>query len=137
VLVSDYLSNAIEAVDRTTGRSVWRFHGESGFVGFPEAPIVVKKKVYAASGDKYVYALDLSTGRVLWRTKTRGSNEAYAICGKSLLVSSGGLTAFDPQSGRITQRLLGGDEFVTTKFAVLGKRAFVLGPKAVYAFSCR
>lgn len=138
VLVSDYLSNAIEAVDRRTGQSVWRFHGESGFVGFPEAPIVAGSTVYAGSGDTYVYALDLSSGHLLWRTKMPTSNEAYALCGKSLLVNNSRLAALDPRSGHIAQVLLGdNDEFATSKFAVVGKRAFIVGPRAMYAFACR
>ena len=138
VLVSDYLSNAVVAVDRRTGREIWRFQGEPGFVGFPEAPVVAREMVYAASGDTYAYALDLRTGHLLWRTKTPSANEAYALCGRSLLLNYQGLAALDPRTGRITQMLLNGEyEFPTSAFAVAGKRVFVLGPKAVYALVCR
>jgi outer membrane protein assembly factor BamB len=138
VLVADYLGNAIEAIDRKTGKEVWRFEGARGFVGFPEAPIVVGNSVYAGSGDMYVYAINLLTGRLVWRTKMPAANEAYTRCGKELLVSYNGLAALDRRSGRIDNTLLGStDESVTSDFATFNKHSFVAGPKGVYAFACR
>lgn len=138
VLVSDFLSNAIEAVDRRTGREVWRFEGERGAVGFPEAPLVLHGRVYAASGDRFVYALNLSTGHLLWRTKMSASIGAYTLCGRELLVNFSGLAALDPLTGRVEQTLLSGtDEFLTSDFATSGKESFVAGPEAIYALSCR
>jgi outer membrane protein assembly factor BamB len=137
VLAADYLSNAIEAVDRKTGQQIWRFEGERGFVGFPEAPLVADGKVYAASGDRYVYALELASGRLLWKTKMPASNEAYALCGKSILVSYRGLAAVNLNTGQLEQALISGrDEFVTSDFATQENLLFIAGPKGVYAFGC-
>ena len=108
VLVCDYLSNAIVAVDRTTGAPVWRHEGERGFAGFPEAPIVHQDIVYAASGDTYVYALDLATGRTVCAPKhllptnrMRCAETAFWWPKKNLLV-------LDRQTGRIRQVLFTG-----------------------------
>jgi|CZKJ01.1.fsa_nt_gi outer membrane protein assembly factor BamB len=137
VLAGDYLSNAIEAIDRRTGREVWRFEGERGFVGFPEAPVIGGDKVYAASGDTYVYAIGLLTGRLIWRTKMPASNESYALCGTDLVVNYHGLAALDLRTGRIEQTLLQGTgEFVTSDFATLKGHFFIAGPKGVYGFDC-
>jgi outer membrane protein assembly factor BamB len=137
VLAADYLSNAIEAIDRRTGRQVWRFEGERGFVGFPEAPLVVGTNVYAGSGDTYVYAVELLTGRLIWRTKMPASSEGYALCGTDLLVSYHGLSALNLDTGKVDQTaLLRTDEFVTSDFASDGKHLFIAGPKGIYAFSC-
>jgi outer membrane protein assembly factor BamB len=137
VLAADYLSNAIEAIDRRTGRLVWRFEGERGFVGFPEAPVVVGFNVYAGSGDTYVYAIELLTGRLTWRTKMPASSEGYALCGTDLLVSYRGLSALNLDTGKVDQTaLLRTDEFVTSDFASDGKHLFIAGPKGIYAFSC-
>jgi outer membrane protein assembly factor BamB len=137
VLAADYLSNAIEAVDRKTGQQIWRFEGEHAFVGFPEAPLVAGGKVYAASGDRYVYALELASGRLVWKTKMPASNEAYALCGKSILVSYRGLAAVNLNTGQLEQTLISGrDEFVTSDFATQENLIFIAGPKGVYAFGC-
>lgn len=137
VLAGDYLNNAIEAVDRKTGRPVWRFEGERGFIGFPEAPVVVDANVYAASGDRYVYSLQLASGRLVWRTKMPASNEAFALCGKAILVNYRGLAAIDLKTGQVEQTLIAGaSEFVTSDFAHAGNQLFIAGPKAVYAFAC-
>jgi outer membrane protein assembly factor BamB len=138
VLAGDYLSNAIVAVNARTGREIWRFEGEPGFVGFPESPLAVRGLVYAASGDTYVYALSLANGRMLWRTRMTAANEAQALCGESLLVNHQGLAALAPETGRITQTILQSEEeFPTSGFAVEGNRAFIAGPKAVFALACR
>jgi outer membrane protein assembly factor BamB len=138
VLVADYLSNAIVAVNRSSGREVWRFEGEHPFVGFPEAPLVTHRVVYAASGDKNVYALSLQTGRLLWRSPMPASNRAFAMCGKSLLVNYEGLAVLDTKTGRIQQTLLqGDDEFPTSGFARAGKTVYFGGHGAVYAFTCK
>jgi outer membrane protein assembly factor BamB len=138
VIAADYLSNAIVAVNRKNGREAWRFEGIPGYVGFPEAPLVIDNIVYAASGDTFVYALELNGGRLLWRAKTPSAAGAYALCGTSLLVNNQGLTVLDRQTGRITQTLLHDElDFTTSGFTIIGNRAFVLGPKAVYAFQCR
>jgi outer membrane protein assembly factor BamB len=138
VLAGDYLSNAVVAVNVHNGHEAWRFEGEPGFVGFPESPQVARGVVYAASGDTYVYALSLASGHLLWRTRMPAANEAQALCGKSLLVNHQGLAALAPDTGRITQTILHSEEeFPTSGFAVQGSRAFIVGPRAVYALACR
>lgn len=138
VLAGDYLSNAIVAINRDTGQEVWRFEGKHSFVGFPEAPLVASSVVYAASGDRYVYALDLQAGRPLWRIPMPGSNRAYAMCGKSLLVNYQGLSALDPKTGKVLQTLLQrDDEFPTSDFAVAGRSVFFADATAIYSFTCR
>lgn len=138
ILAADYLSNAIIALDRHTGQEVWRFQGKPGFVGFPEAPIVIGNTVYAGSGDTEMYALDLGSGHVLWHTRLPGANAFYALCGKSLLVNYGGLAELNRKSGKITQTFLNNDaEFVSSDLAVTQNRAYIAGPNAVYGFACR
>lgn len=137
LLASDRKGNAVVAVDRFTGREIWRVRGVSGYIGFTDPPVVVNDTVYAASGDTYVYAIDLPTGRVLWRTPTPGANNAVAVCGDYLLANYQGLVVIDRRTGHILQRLFGtNEEFLTSGFAVAGRRAFVLGNKAAYALSC-
>ena len=137
VLAADYFSNAIEAVDRKTGQYIWRFEGERGFVGFPEAPLVTNGKVYAASGDRYAYALELASGRLLWKAKMPASNEAYALCGTSMLISYRGLSAVNLDSGLVEQTLISGrDEIVTSDFVVQENLTFIAGPGGIYAFDC-
>jgi outer membrane protein assembly factor BamB len=137
VLAGDYLSNAIEAIDRKTGRQVWRFEGEPGFVGFPEAPVVVGTNVYIGSGDTYMYAINLLTGRLIWRTKMLASIESYALCGTELLVNYHGLATLNLQTGHLNQTLLPSrNEFVTSDFATIENHSFIAGPKGVYAFAC-
>lgn len=138
VLACDYLSNAILAINKQTGKLVWRFEATTGYVGFPEAPLVNNNIVYAGSGDTYFYALDLSSGDIVWRTKLKGAIQAYAFCGNNLLVNSGELSVLDPISGTTTQTFWdSGSEFISSDIVAIGTRAYMTGPQGVYAFSCK
>ena len=138
VVSADYLSNAVVAVRRNNGHEAWRFQGDSGFVGFPEAPIVYDQTVFMGSGDTHVYALELKSGHLLWRTKLPAASGSYALCGNNLLVNYGALAVLKLDSGMINQTLLKDPgELVTSDLAVTGHEAYVAGPNAVYAFACR
>ena len=138
VLAADYLDNAITAVDRRNGKEVWRFQGKKGYVGFPEAPLVAQGRVYAGSGDTHVYALELATGRRLWEMSISSTVEAYALCGKNLMINDQGISVLDIDSGRLNRRFFqGGTEFPTSDFAAAGNRSYALGPQAIYAFACQ
>lgn len=135
VIAGDFLANALIAVDRASGHPVWRFSGEAGRPGFPEAPIVAGGAIYAGSGDTYAYSLTLD-GALRWRTRLPSSIGAYASCGRGLLLNDQGLTVVDPGTGRVLQRGIDDGEFPTSGLAVRGRDAFLLGPKAVYAYRC-
>lgn len=138
VLAADDLGNAIVAVDRRTGREVWRFAGKPGFPGFADGPVVDGRTVYGGSGDTLAYALALETGRLLWERQLPGSIGAYALCGGSLLANYQGLAVLDRRSGAIAGLTHdGAADFISSGFAIDADRAFVAGPRAIYAFSCQ
>lgn len=138
ILVSDSLSNAVFALNSAKGNEVWRFQGEPGFAGFAQSPFVVGETVYAVSADQYVYALHLDSGKLQWRTRMPASNMAAAPCGDSVLVNFEGIGALDPVTGVIKKTIFSDEaEFVSSGFAVDSRRAYVVGPKAVYAIECQ
>lgn len=137
LLASDLHGNSFFAVDRFTATEVWRVHGAPGYVGPKQAPSVVGEVAYVGSSDTYVYAADLQTGRVLWKTKTPASIRALAVCGDRIFANYLGLAVLD----RTTGKLLGRSpdeaaEYPGSGFAVHGDRVFVLGNRAAYAYSC-
>jgi outer membrane protein assembly factor BamB len=136
VVAADFLSNAIVAVDRSSGREAWRFHGEPGFAGFPEAPVLAGKVVYAGSGDSYVYAVDAATGHLRWRQKRPSSIDGYALCGRGLLVNDQELAMFDPPTGRVVQTALDHEDGSPASLLAAAGDAYVVGAKAIYSFHC-
>jgi outer membrane protein assembly factor BamB len=85
-----------------------------------------------------VYAVELETGRVLWKTKTRASNHSFAVCGDRIFVNWLGLSVLDRRTGRtLYQSDEEATEYPTSGFAVDGSRVFVLGNRAAYAYRCR
>lgn len=137
VIASGYKGNRVVAVDRFTGQEVWRWEGDRSWAGSRDTPAVVDNTVYMGSGDTYVYALDLATGAVRWRTKTAASVNALAVCGSAVFAQMDGVTVLDRASGRVRGTLYTGEEeFVTSGLAALPNRVFMLGTKAAYALGC-
>ncbi|MDQ3997063.1 MAG: PQQ-like beta-propeller repeat protein [Gemmatimonadota bacterium] len=137
LLISDYGANAAYALDRFTGRELWRTEFDNGFVGPREPPIVDGALVYVGSGDCHLYALDPASGRVVWCTNVEASIHAVAVCGKRILVQMLGLAVIDRRTGRRLGWMFDEGEFPTSGFAVLGEQAFVSGNKAMYLLDCR
>lgn len=135
VVATDFPGNAIVVFDRMSGSPLWRFRGESGRPGFPEAPIVTGDSIYAGSGDTYAYALTFD-GDLRWRTRLRASIGAYVSCGHGLLFNAQSLTVIDPTTGQVVQSEFDDAEFPTSGLAVRGGDAYLLGPRAVYAYHC-
>ena len=139
VLESDFASNSIFAFDSDTGSEKWRFEGERGFAGFSESPHVDGTTVYAASPDTFVYAINLSNGKLIWRAKMPGSNLALGVCEDHLVVSYQRLALLDKNGGKVSaiDIQLEHNGSISSKIAVENGAAFVAGPRAVYKFACR
>lgn len=137
LLAVDYPRNTFLAVDRFTAQEVWQTPGLPGFAGAEEAPVVAGDVAYGASYDRHVYALDVQTGRVRWKTRTPSGNNGIAVCGSRILVNFLGLGVLDRDTGRLLGTALEGEQdFPTTGFAVSGNRAFVAGYAAAYGLEC-
>lgn len=134
LLASDHLSGAVFAVDRTTGKEVWRRIGPVDRFGSLTSPVPVGTTAYYASMDASVYALDVATGAVRWRTENRGGNLSFVVCGDQIFTSYMTLAILDRDSGRVQTRSSGSEIF--TDFAVEGERAFAVSDRAVYAYRC-
>jgi outer membrane protein assembly factor BamB len=137
LLASDRDGNAAFAVDRFTGQEVWRFPMDPSYVGPVDAPVVVGDVAYVGSGDTHVYALDLATGRERWRAKLPAAIEALTVCGGGVFASYQGLAVLDRATGRVLRTAYDGEaEFLTSGFATVSDRVYVLGNKYAYALRC-
>lgn len=134
LLASDLLSGAVFALDRFTVREAWRFVGPADKFGPASSPVAVEGRAYAASSDNWVYALDVETGSVAWRTRNPGSHFSFAVCGRWVFANYMDLAILDRHSGAVLQRRAGAEIF--SDFAVFGDRAYAISDQAVYAFSC-
>jgi outer membrane protein assembly factor BamB len=138
LLLSANWENDYIAPDRFTGAEVWRAHGEDPYFGMDEAPEVRGDRAYFASQDQHAQAVDLATGRMLWRTRVGSGAHKVAPCGNRLLVQDLALSVLDLESGRMLGRAYDGsvNEYLHTDFVVVGSRAYVFGINHLYAFQC-
>ena len=84
-----------------------------------------------------VFALDLGTGRVLWKTRpAMGSSVCHAVCGNAVFNNLQALGIVDRHTGRLLGLLFAEDERPTSGFAVHEDRIFFLTREAAYALKC-
>ncbi|HEY7769794.1 PQQ-binding-like beta-propeller repeat protein [Longimicrobium sp.] len=137
LLVSDATGNSFFAVDRFTGREVWRVMGAPGKFGPEYSPVVGDGTAYVASADNFVYAVDVQTGQIRWKTRTPASNYGFAVCGSRIFVSWPGLSVLDRTTGRVLyQADEEATEYPTSALVAHGDRVFMLGNRAAYAYRC-
>ena len=141
LLFSDLLSGSVVAVDRFAGRQQWRSYGDPRGFGPSRPPIIHGDTAYVASNDRYVYALDLATGRTLWRTLTGGSISHFALCGRYLVANDQAVVFVDRATHAVAAHELGADSrepgFPTSGFAVSGDVAVVTGTSSAWGIDCR
>lgn len=142
-IVNDAYYHALIAIDLRTGREVWRTtKDESGYVNSESTPVLAGDTVFAASSDTQVYAIDARTGALLWRV--RGDGNALGsidACPKALIpleFAGGHAFLVDKKSHSVSS--IGGlppSVSISSRFAVVGDRAYAAGTGGVYAFRCR
>jgi outer membrane protein assembly factor BamB len=137
LLASDATGNSFFAVDRFTGREVWRIIGAPGKFGPDYSPVVVDGTAYVASADNFVYAVDVHTGQVRWKTRTAASNHGFAVCGDRIFAGWLGLSVLDRHTGREIYRSdEESTEYPTSGLVAHGNRVFMLGNRAAYGYRC-
>ena len=83
LFVGSTLNDSITSYNTESGEQVWRFF-TNGPVRF--APVASKGRLYAISDDGYLYCLDATNGKLLW--KVNGGPANREIIGNGRLVSS-------------------------------------------------
>jgi len=138
LLVSDEAGSSFFAVDRFTGQEVWRVQADPGFFGPATSPVVVGNTVYVASNDTFIWAVDLQTGTLRWRTKSPGSYHGTAVCGGKVFGNNFAIDILDQVTGKLLRTVLTlrGSEFPDSQFATDGERVYVTGTVAAYALAC-
>jgi outer membrane protein assembly factor BamB len=135
LLVNDVYGGSFFALDRFTGQEVWRVR-TNGY-GPNRAPLVRGDVAYVGANDNYVYAVDVLTGRVRWRTDTGASVAGFALCGGLILAQNLELHALELDSGEEAGALfVAEDEFLWSDLAANDSRAFVVGNESVYGIRC-
>lgn len=116
--------NVVRAVNATSGKVLWEYDPESGkHIGTKDKTgwfhnrglSFYKGKVFAATWDGRLIALDAKTGKLIWSTRTFDLNEALYITGApkafkdKVLIGNGGtengptrgfVSAFDVETGK-------------------------------------
>jgi outer membrane protein assembly factor BamB len=84
---------AIVAYDLATGEMKWRFTGDGTAYASPSLLLVGEKRAIVAETDKNVVAIDLGSGKVLWKTpfavEGRGYNAASPIVEGEVVIYTG------------------------------------------------
>lgn len=142
-IVNDTYYHGLVAVDLQTGKEVWRtVKEENGFVSAESTPVLAGDTVFAASADTQIYAVDAKTGAVLWRVVGDGNAlGSIDACPKALIPVefAGGHAFLVDRKSHAVQGIdaLPGNVSISSRFSVVGDRAYAAGTGGVYAFRCR
>ena len=135
LLAADLLSGFF-AVDRFSGKEIWRVRTAAYAFGSSAAPTERDGMVYAAAFGG-VYAVDLASGELRWKREDLFGASDAALCGDVLLIQNQTLQVLDPLSGASRASLLvDGVDFPTSNIIVDGDQAFVIGDVAAYSVTC-
>lgn len=139
LVVDDEDGNAIFAIDRFTLQESWRIRGDPGGFGPKGTPDIVGDTAYVASADRFVYAIQVPTGKVLWQTIGGGSYLSVAACGNKVFANDFGLDVRDRKTGRILDRILASREnpdYAVGGIGTDGVRIYVTSYVGTYAIKC-
>ena len=142
VIVNDVYWHALIAIDRFSGKEVWRTAVEpGGYITSETRPVIVGDTIFAASTDTQVHAVDTRTGHLIWRAVVRpGSLGTLAVCGALLLSREYGagpmfVTSRATHESYVARGLLEGD-LVFSRIATTGNIAVFTTGRGVYAYRC-
>lgn len=139
LVADDEDGNAIFAVDRFTQIEKWRVKGDPGAFGPKGTPALIGDTAYVASADRFVYAIHVPTGKVIWQSMGQGSYLSVAACGNSVYANDFGIDVRDRKSGRLLDRILASRENADYAIGGIGTdgiRIYVTSYIATYAIKC-
>ena len=107
IVVMNNYDKTIRGFDRHTGRLVWSQPGIGMGGG---SATVVNGTAYIGSWNSKLYALEATTGAVLWQYDTKGSIESHPAFSDGIVYASsetspGTLTAVEASTGREGRRM--------------------------------
>jgi outer membrane protein assembly factor BamB len=128
----------LTAIDRFEPRVVWRMRPEPGWAGSPHDVTIAGGVAYIGAGDRHAYAVDVATGRVLWKSPyLQGSQSWAAPCGRFMLAWTGVTTRIlDRASGAYLGDLESATESFTDQPFVDGADLFVGRAGEVRRYRC-
>lgn len=137
IIMPDERERVVFALDRQTRTRRWAVYTDSSWGGPGPIPYVADGVVYFGSSDRIIYAVSLSTGAVIWKTRTIASMRHVVACGDHVFGDNQGVEVLDRRTGRKLRELIATpDEFPTSHFIVLGDRVVIAGMVAIYAIRC-
>ncbi|MSQ11797.1 MAG: hypothetical protein EXR48_03785 [Dehalococcoidia bacterium] len=119
------------------GEVAWTFKTQEPFLG---SPAVVGDRVYVATGDRRVVALDARSGTVLWETPTSGPmDSALAVAGDLLYVGlrDQQVLALRTDTGEIAWRYATGGPVQTSPVVAHGVVYVTSGDGKLYALDAQ
>lgn len=83
----------LHAIDRTTGKGLWRFPTRAKIDG---SPVIAGDRVYFGSADKFLYGVSLKDGQQVWK-----QSAGQSVAGSAAVASGKLVIGTETSSGRI------------------------------------
>jgi outer membrane protein assembly factor BamB len=136
LIFTDAYTGSVIAVDRATGLERWRQPTYGFFFG---APVIRGDTVFAATAASRAYALDATSGRILWTAKLEAGATSLGVCGSEIFVGDFHVEVRRTNNGGSVGLAFTGspNEIVTSLVAVFDGVAYVGTNKRLIAFRCQ
>lgn len=131
VIINNFAGATVLAIDPRTQSVRWRSPVVNAYF------VNGNGVLYGAGADGRVYAMNPSTGAVLWSTPLPSSALGLALCGNSVWKNSGNLQRVDAATGaeRGVLRASGLGTFASD-VGTFGQRVYIAGGSSVTAVNC-
>ena len=137
LLAADRAGASFFALNRFTGKEIWRVPNSPGALGDRWAPVVMGNTAISGDGYGRVTAVDAKTGAARWKREYGTAVFGLGVCGNSLIVSNLALRRLSPSTGNQTGILEppSNDNSGSVPVSSNG-RIFIEGGKYVQAVAC-
>lgn len=142
IIVSDGYGSRLLAINRSDHGVRWEIRGAATSYGPDESAVVRNDTVFTGFADRYIYAADVHTGRLYWKTLTAASVQSVAVCNDKVLGNNQAVEVLE-LNGRRLRPMLAPDEYgnadwgiATSQIGVTDGLAIIVGTHYVTAIRC-
>lgn len=138
LIVANHGRSGIDAFDLDAWDLAWRVRGTGGWAGPWSAPAVMDGVAYSGWHTKDVVAVDIETGRQLWKRAVWGGIWSVTVCKNEVVAQHFALTWIDRRTGKVraSDPFEESSEFPASDLVTDGERVYVMSNSRMYAYRC-
>lgn len=138
LVVANSQGSGIEAFDLDAWDLAWRVRGTGGWADPTAPPAVLDGVAYSGWHTQDVVAVDIETGRQLWKRAVRGDIWSVTACKNEVVAQHFALPWVDRRTGKVraSDPFEESSEYPFTDLVTDGERVYAMSDSRFYAYRC-